>query len=165
MLNKSIELIETDVPFGPHTQIICDAHDIPFENESFDGVIAQSVLEHVVDPYRCVKEIYRVLKKDSIVYAETAFMQPVHGGVYDFTHFTFLGHRHLFRNFKEIDSGAVQGSGTALARLYQNFLLSFTQNQFRRTLIYAYARTTSFWLKYFDCPIISKPSTLDAASQ
>lgn len=75
----SLELIESDVSFGPHTMLICDAHDIPFENETFDGVVAQAVLEHVVDPYRCAEEMHRVLKKRGLIYAETAFMQQVHG--------------------------------------------------------------------------------------
>ena len=33
--------------------------------ETFDCVIIQAVLEHVLDPKRCVKEIHRVLKKDN----------------------------------------------------------------------------------------------------
>jgi len=57
----SIELIETDVALGQRTHLVCDAHDIPFEDGAFDGIIAQAVLEHVVDPYRCVDEIHRVL--------------------------------------------------------------------------------------------------------
>jgi len=44
-----IRLVETDVSFGPRTQLICDAHDLPFENNSFDGVIAQAVLQYVVE--------------------------------------------------------------------------------------------------------------------
>jgi len=75
-----IELVETDVSFGPRTRLICDAHDIPFAQNSFDGVIVQAVLQHVVDPYRCVDEIHRVLKEDGLVYADTPFMQQVHGG-------------------------------------------------------------------------------------
>ena len=98
----SIEIISSDVSFGPYTALICDAHDLPFEDNSFDGVIVQAVLEHVVDPNRCVSEIYRVLKDNGLVYAETPFMQQVHMGRYDFTRFTHLGHRRLFRKFEEI---------------------------------------------------------------
>ena len=59
--NNAIDLVETDVSFGERTMLICDTHDIPFQDNSFDCVIVQAVLEHVVDPYRCVEEIYRVL--------------------------------------------------------------------------------------------------------
>ncbi len=162
--NAAIDLVESDVAFGPRTRLICDAHDIPFENESFDGVIVQAVLEHVVDPYRCSAEIHRVLKKEGVLYAETPFMQQVHGGRYDFTRFTHLGHRRLFRRFEEIDSGAVCGPGMALAWSYQYFLLSFTASRTLRGFIKVFASLTSFFLKYFDYYLIDKQGTLDAAS-
>lgn len=162
--NISLDLVESDVAFGPHTTLICDAHDIPFENGSFDGVIVQAVLEHVVDPYRCSEEIHRVLKDQGVVYAETAFMQQVHGGRYDFTRFTHLGHRRLFRRFEEIDSGVVCGPGMALAWSYESFLSSFATSRTLRTLVRIFARLTSVYLKYFDYYLINKPGALDAAS-
>jgi SAM-dependent methyltransferase len=152
------------VSFGERTRLICDAHDIPFQDGSFDGVIAQAVLEHVVDPYRCVEEIHRVLKKKGMVYAETPFMQQVHGGRYDFTRFTLLGLRRLFRWFEEIDSGAVGGPGMALAWSYQYFLLSFSPSKTWRRAIRVFTCFTSFFLKYFDHFLIDKHSALDAAS-
>ena len=162
--NTVIDLIESDVSFGPRTMLICDAHDIPFEDESFDGVIIQAVLEHVVDPYKCCDEIHRVLKKQGITYAETPFMQQVHGGRYDFTRFTHLGHRRLFRKFEEIDSGAVCGPGMALAWSYQYFLLSFTTSRLLRLALRLFASITSFYFKYFDYYLIDKSGSLDAAS-
>jgi SAM-dependent methyltransferase len=163
-LDNSLELIESDVSFGIRTMIIFDAHDIPFQNDVFDGVIVQAVLEHVVDPYRCVEEIYRVLKGKGLVYSETPFMQQVHMGRYDFTRFTHLGHRRLFRKFDEIESGAVCGPGMALAWAYQAFLLSFTSSKILRKLIVIFTRFTSFYFKYFDYFLIEKPGAFDAAS-
>lgn len=160
----SIELVQSDVSFGPRAMLICDAHDIPFADGSFDGAIAQAVLEHVADPYRCVDELHRVLRKRGLVYAETAFMQQVHGGRYDFTRFTHLGHRRLFRRFEEIDSGAVCGPGMALAWSYKYFLLSFTRSRSLRAFISAFVSLTSFFLKYFDYYLIGEPGALDAAS-
>tara|TARA_B100000989_G_scaffold19345_1_gene12664 strand:+ start:14801 stop:15505 length:705 start_codon:yes stop_codon:yes gene_type:complete len=40
-----------------------DCHDIPFENESFDMVMANHLLEHVVDDRRVLQEFYRVMKR------------------------------------------------------------------------------------------------------
>ncbi len=160
----SIEIIESDVSFGPRTGIICDAHDIPFEDESFDAVVAQAVLEHVADPYRCVDEIHRVLKADGLVYAETPFMQQVHAGRYDFTRFTHLGHRRLFRRFDEIESGIVCGPGMALAWAYQYFLTSLVTSQKLRSAARMFARFTAFFLKYFDPMLVHKGGAYDAAS-
>ena len=159
-----IEFVDSDAAFGPRTTLVCDAHCLPFADNSFDGVIVQAVLEHVADPWRCVEEIHRILKEDGLVYAETPFMVQVHGGRYDFTRFTHLGHRRLFRKFEEIGSGAICGPAMALAWSYKYFLLSFTTSRFLRKLIEVFARLTSFYLRYFDYLLIDKPGTLDAAS-
>lgn len=162
--NTAIDLVESDVAFGSRTMLISDAHDLPFQDGSFDGVIIQAVLEHVVDPHRCCAEIHRVLKPQGVVYAETPFIQQVHNSPYDFTRFTHLGHRRLFRQFEEIDSGAACGPGMALAWSYQSFLLSFTTSKQLQLLLIAVARLTSFYLKYFDYYLINKPGALDAAA-
>lgn len=122
------------------------------------------MLEHVINPYLCVKEIHRVLKCDGLVYAETAFMQQVHGGRYDFTRFTRLGHRRLFARFQEIENGAVCGTGMALAWAYEHFLMSLTKSTTFKNLLRRFARFTWFWLKYFDYFKIDNPTTLHAAS-
>lgn len=159
-----IELVASDVSFGPLTQIVCDAHDIPFADETFDAVIAQAVLEHVVDPNRCVEEIHRVLKPDGFVYAETPFMQQVHMGPYDFTRFTHSGHRRLFRRFAEVASGPICGPGMALAWSYQYFLLSFATSRTARGLARAFSSVTAFYLKYFDRYLVKKKGAVDGAS-
>jgi SAM-dependent methyltransferase len=162
--NSSLELVETDVWLGPRTKIVCDAHDLPFCDASFDGVVVQAVLEHVLDPCRCVAEIHRVLKPRGLVYAETPFMQQVHMGRNDFTRFTHLGHRRLFRFFEEHSSGPVCGPGMALAWSFQYFLLSFVQSQHLRRIAYTFSAWVTFFLKYFDFYLISKPGAIDAAS-
>lgn len=164
VMREGVELIGSDVTFGPLTSLISDAHNIPFEENTFDGVIVQSVLEHVVDPYRCVEEIYRVLKLGGIVYSETPFMQQVHMGRYDFTRFTHLGHRRLFRKFDEIDSGACCGSGMALSWAYRGFLRSFSSSRKSRVILGVVAASSSFFLKYCDYFTINTSSTLDSAS-
>jgi SAM-dependent methyltransferase len=162
--STAIEFVETDIFFGPRTQLICDGHALPFEAGSFDGVIIQAVLEHVLEPTRCVGEIHRVLKERGLVYAEVPFMQQVHGRHLDFTRFTHLGLRRLFRNFEEIDSGATCGPGMALAWSYEYFLLSMARPRLARMLVVLFVRLTAFWLKYIDHLIITTPGTLDAAS-
>lgn len=163
-LPEDITIIESDVAFAERTNFICDAHDLPFKDETFDGVIAQAVLEHVLDPWRCASEIHRVLKPGGTVYAETPFMQQVHAGRFDFTRFTHLGHRRLFRTFSEIESGATCGAGMALAWSYCYFLKSFFRNQTLQQIAFAFGSVTGFWLKYFDYFLINMPNSFDAAS-
>ena len=162
--NDSFDIVGSDVSFGTYTTLICDAHDIPFDDEVFDCVIIQAVLEHVLDPQRCVSEVHRVLKHSGLVYAETPFMQQVHMKQYDFTRFTHLGHRRLFRYFEEISSGPVCGPGMALAWSYSYFLKSFSSSSIISRLLTVFARMTSFFFKYFDYYLIDKPGSYDAAS-
>jgi SAM-dependent methyltransferase len=164
LLAGGFETVDSDVSIGPRTGIVCDAHQIPFADATFDCVVAQAILEHVVDPERCVSEIFRVLKNDGHVYAETPFMQQVHGGRYDFTRFTFLGHRRLFRRFRQIDAGAAGGPGMALAWAYRYFLMSFVRGSALKNAVKLFAHATSFFLKYVDPWIADRPSGLDAAS-
>jgi len=49
---------------NPNAMIKMDLTAIPFENDTFDIVICNHVLEHVPDDKKAMNEIYRVLKKD-----------------------------------------------------------------------------------------------------
>jgi SAM-dependent methyltransferase/uncharacterized protein YbaR (Trm112 family) len=158
------ELVYSDVAVGPLTQLVCDAHDIPFADASFDAVVANSVLEHVADPYRCVDEIHRVLRPDGFVYAVTPFMQQVHMGRYDFTRFTHLGHRRLFRRFDEERSGITNGQATVLAWALERYFAGFSDNP----TIYARLRTLARFIGLpfllFDRFMVGKRGSFDAAS-
>lgn len=47
---------------SPLAEVKMDLHNIPFENDSFDVIFCNHVLEHVEDDIRCMSELYRVLK-------------------------------------------------------------------------------------------------------
>ena len=158
----SYNIIESDVTHGPLTKIIFDCHDIPYENNVFDAIVCQAVLEHVLEPDRCVSEIHRVLKDDGYVYAETPFMQQVHFGAYDFTRYTYLGHRYLFKNFECIDSGMTHGPATALAWSIKYFFNSFFISHKIKVIVDILLCYLLFWLKYIDYLLI-KRDCYDAA--
>jgi len=160
-----ILLVGMDVHFSPQVQMISDAHDLPFRDESLDAVICQSVLEHVADPYRCVQEIYRVLKPRGLVYAETPFMQPVHAKAFDFTRFTLGGHRRLFRNFEQIEAGAEGGPGMALAWSISWFFRSFSRSTINEAIHHFVVPFFTFWLLWFDRLLIKLPQASDASSE
>ena len=113
-LYESANVIAFDIYASPHVQLLADGHDIPFADETFDAVVIQAVLEHVLDPARVVNEIHRVLRPGGHVYAETPFLQPVHEGAYDFQRFTESGHRWLFRRFESVSTGPCGGPAAQL---------------------------------------------------
>ena len=71
--DPDIQVIGFDIYASPLTHFIADAHMIPIETGSIDGVWIQYVLEHVLEPWRVVGEISRVLSNKGLVYAETPF--------------------------------------------------------------------------------------------
>jgi len=157
-------VLYTDVAFGRNVNCIADAHDLPFEDRSFDACFACAVLEHVADPARCVGEMERVLEPGGFVFAETPFMQPVHMGAYDFTRFTLLGHRRLFRRFDELKSGMAGGPATSAAQIMRYAMVSFASGPKGRKwlrLIGVLLTTPMRWLDYFTR---GHPAAFDSAS-
>ncbi|MBU0517197.1 MAG: methyltransferase domain-containing protein [Proteobacteria bacterium] len=158
-----IQLIESDASLGPRTQIIFDAHDIPLADDSVDGVVTQAMLSYVADPWRVVDEIHRVLRPGGYVYGEAGFVHRVTEGAYDFTRFTHLGLRRLFRCFDEIDSGAVLGQATVLVWSLHHFLVSFARGNRTRMILSGAGRLLFHWIKYFDHLLLDRPSAFDNA--
>lgn len=159
-----ITLVESDVYLGPRTNIVCDAHRLPFADNSFDAFVAQAVLEHVADPTVVVTEAARVLKPGGLAYAEIPFIQQVHEGAYDFTRFTLAGHRRLFRWFDELDAGVLSGPASALAWSFRYFLRSFPrQSSKARAVLDLIALIAMSWLPQFDRLLIDRPGAEDAA--
>jgi SAM-dependent methyltransferase/uncharacterized protein YbaR (Trm112 family) len=162
--HPGIRLVNVDPSPASTAVVFCDAHDVPFRDGSVDAVVTQAVLEHVADPVRCADEIHRVLKPDGIVYSEIPFMQQVHQYGYDFTRFSHLGHRRLFRRFVELESGAVAGPGTALAWAWRYFLASFAQSRGLAKVLFWIGHVTGMLIEQFDYLFGQRPGALDAAS-
>lgn len=157
-------IVYTDVALAPDTQLIADAHDIPFMDKTFDAVFAIAVLEHVADPFRVVDEIRRVLKPEGLVYSVTPFMQQVHMGRYDFTRFTALGHRRLYNWFDERRSGVANGPGMVLTWGIEYWLSTFSERPFLRRLLRSGARFIGWPFLLLDCILARKAGAYDCAS-
>ena len=56
---------------------------IPFEDESYDTILATEVLEHCPEPIQILNEIYRVIKKDGYVFLTVPFLWPLHETPHD----------------------------------------------------------------------------------
>jgi SAM-dependent methyltransferase len=164
LAGSDAELVETDVAFGPRTRYVADAHDLPFADQTFDAVVAQAVLEHVVDPHRCISEFERVLKPRGLIYAEVPFMQPVHGGPYDFTRFSKSGLRWLCRRFDELAAGVVCGPASSLAYSCVAFAQALGPTALSSRVLGRLARYGVFWLRYADELLARTPSAVGGAS-
>jgi SAM-dependent methyltransferase len=92
-----------DVYPGVHTDYICDGHDLPFADESFEIVASIAVFEHLYQPFQAASEIYRVLRKGGAVVGSAAFLEPFHADSH--FHMTHLGLREVltFAGFHNIE--------------------------------------------------------------
>lgn len=163
--DPDLEFVDTDVYLNERVRVACDAHQLPFADGAFDGAIVQAVLEHVVAPQEVVAEIHRVLKPGGLVYAETPFMQAVHEGAYDFTRFTDLGHRRLFRMFEEVERGVAVGPGTSLFWAIRYFVRALPRQGGTAVRLLDFAAScATFWLVLLDRRLATHAGAYDAAS-
>jgi SAM-dependent methyltransferase len=59
---KNLEYLTSDLE-SPIADVKADICDLPFEDNSFDVVFCNHVLEHISDDTKAMKELFRVLKK------------------------------------------------------------------------------------------------------
>ena len=107
-----------------HTDVVGDAHVLPFRDDVFDRVFAFNVFEHLRDPRTAASEIFRVLKPSGSVAIHTAFLQALHEKPAHFFNATEYGVREWFAQF-EIDRCDVSANfspGYMIAYLMSNVL-------------------------------------------
>jgi SAM-dependent methyltransferase len=100
-------------PFHP---VVGDAHELPFQNEMFDAINMNHVLEHLEDPLKFLRESHRVLKTNGFLFIGV----PNHEGLIPRLTLNWVGyvpwiHRWHFspRSLKEL----LQITGFCIIRL------------------------------------------------
>lgn len=107
-----------------HTDVVGDAHSLPFRDSSFDRVFAFNVFEHLAEPRKAAAEILRVLKPGGSVAIHSAFLQAVHEAPHHYFNATEFGLREWFSGF-EIERCHVSGNfgpGMMLAYLMSSVI-------------------------------------------
>ena len=116
--------IEFEHKIFRHTDVVGDAHHLPFRDDTFDRVFAFNVFEHLTTPKIAAQEIHRVLKPGGAVVIHTAFLQALHEEPHHYYNATEYGVREWFSGF-EIEDCRVSGNfapGMMLAFLMSNLL-------------------------------------------
>ncbi len=108
-------------PFeGGANTVIGTAEDLPFEDNSFDVVIMDAVLEHVEDVDASFLEISRVLKPEGVFIGYSAFMECFHEISY--SHLSFKGIEYYAQkyemNLESINGGRAFGIDYHLRNLF-----------------------------------------------
>lgn len=98
---------------NPMVDRVCPVEALAAEDESADVVICLSVLEHVDDPAQAVKELFRVVKPDGVVFASTHGCFPWHPYPQDHWRWTQTGLPLLFKQqggFRSVQLSATRGT-------------------------------------------------------
>ncbi len=113
-------VVNLDIYPFPNVDMVHDAHCLPFNDETFDCVFCNAVLEHCLRPWIVANEIQRVLKTGGVACIQVPFLEPVHDDS-DYFRFTAKGLRSLFPELEEIKSGVSASSNQILADLVREF--------------------------------------------
>lgn len=136
--NISKEYIGTDIVNNNSVDIICPAESIDIEDNYADVVLCLSVLEHVDDPSKVVKELYRITKKNGVVFASTHGAFVFHPYPQDHWRWTQTGLKVLFEKngyFKNIYIFTTLGSIATLFIPASYYLYEWaSKNKIRRKL-------------------------------
>ncbi|MBV9671827.1 MAG: glycosyltransferase [Verrucomicrobia bacterium] len=93
-------VIEAEAAIFRHTDVVADAHHLPFVDSVFDAVIVMNAFEHYRDPKTAAKELFRVLKPGGKLLVQTAFLQPLHEKPFHFYNATRYGLEEWFKDFE-----------------------------------------------------------------
>jgi SAM-dependent methyltransferase len=112
-----------DIEKDNKPDVLGDAHSLPFKDETFDLVIANSVLEHFHEPWNAISEIHRILKKGGVIILSTPFFHRYHSAPNDYYRFTKDGLRYLLSEF-EIQTLVANG-GIFSSMVHLCFVLTY----------------------------------------
>lgn len=75
--------------------VFYDGKRIPFDDGSFDSVLANEVFEHVFNPGEFLTEVNRVLKPDGLFLLTVPFVWDEHEQPHDYARYTSFGLVHI----------------------------------------------------------------------
>jgi SAM-dependent methyltransferase len=100
---KTNNVTNADIKMGKGVDIVADAHNLPFSDDTFDAIIMQAVVEHLHSPNQAIDEAYRVLKKGGYIYLEVPFLQGFHADPHDYQRYTLKGLEKLLNKYHKIE--------------------------------------------------------------
>ncbi len=92
------QYVSMDIENNDGLDLISDIQNMKeIESESFDSVFSSQVLEHVPEPWKACKEIYRILKPGSYTVITVPHLSGLHDLPNDYYRYTPYGIKHLMQ--------------------------------------------------------------------
>jgi SAM-dependent methyltransferase len=138
---RQLAMINLDITPVTGPDVVGDGYRLPFRDGTFDAIFCEYVIEHVSDPERFLLSASRALKPGGIFYLEVPFLQPTHGGDFDFTRWTLAGFTNAVQRagLGVLETGVNSGPAFAMfwiLREWTALLLSFGISGLREVLSY-----------------------------
>jgi glycosyltransferase involved in cell wall biosynthesis/GT2 family glycosyltransferase/SAM-dependent methyltransferase len=99
-VERPANVVEVEAAVFRNTDVVGDAHELPFRDGVFQGAIALNAFEHYRDPKRVARELHRVLQPGGVLLVHTAFLQPLHEAPWHFYNCTRYGLEQWFEDFE-----------------------------------------------------------------
>ena len=125
--------IQSSIP----NAILCDLSSIPQNNQTYESILCNAVLEHVADPEQSMLEFYRLLKTQGYLVVSVPFLQPFHPTPMDFRRYTSTGLQQLGEStgFKLIVINTVHSLSQTIAWIIWAHLEE-TNNQIAKVILW-----------------------------
>ena len=107
-----------------------DGNAFPFDDDSFDAVLCNQVLEHVFSPDTFLGEVKRVLKPEGKFLLTVPFVWDEHEQPFDYGRYSSFGLRALLekQDFKVIQHDKSGADVTVIFQLFNAYLFKVTQS-------------------------------------
>lgn len=120
---------------GPfqNVDVVGDAHELPYADESVDAIYCGAVIEHLHTPDQAVREMFRVMKPKARLFASTPFIFVYHGYPHHYQNYTLTGHKHLFgrHGFDIVEAGVSAGPAFAVTQVVDQFIRHYMSGSSR----------------------------------
>lgn len=100
---KPENVVELEYSIFRNTDVVGDAHQLPFADGVFAACICMNAFEHYRDPGRVAAEILRVLEPGGQLLMHTAALQPIHESPHHYYNATCFGVREWLSGFTAVD--------------------------------------------------------------
>ena len=165
-LDNRADVVNVDLYAFDQVDMVCDAADIPVQDNSVDLIVNTALLEHVPNPEVVVREMHRVVKVRGKIVCYLPFLVPFHAAPFDYHRWTLAGARELFRDFEQVQAGVGAGPTSGLLYVFQQWAaltLSLGSKKLHDVLFILLLLTT--WpIKLLDLILIRHPFADKVAS-
>ena len=140
-------LPETQYEIAPNFPEVDIQNLKSYQDQTYDLVILDMILEHCENPFQSIKEIYRILKPGATLAAVVPFLLYIHPTPDDYWRFTESGIKKLCENFSQLE---IHYWGNRVAmNLINKYGMGITARQARWLLSFSLRNEKHFPIAYW----------------